>query len=664
MNEEQIETYVKLKTEKEPEVYEQEFIRNDRNRRKTIAIESIQVSDAIPEFRRIKTIQRQDEGVIEEINSSEEDSKPEEVLLESEDSNDYNELQNIVNEEKKNNVLARISTMRLAASRKNTIERIMMKERRNTTPGEFNDYAQLLVQDDVNNNKISEQYDENKKLIESKNESNNCMIEDNNLKAEKEHKLSLKNNLKEEDKQLNNLSNLASDKLNNLEDMEANLISDKLVDKEFKEQNDIINSMGKDLESLRKMDAKKTEKYNKRQEAEEMSEFSSIASEQNDNESMSVNSLMNLDIEKKTNEKFNFENFESISVPSQISSINPVLTHPIKSSVKFEESPSSSISCEAKENLNAVQQDKKKEEKINHQEEKKKDQEAIILEKLKGEENLLIKNIEKISGTPKIKSENYTGLPSIKKSDSPSNFYYSSKPIDPSFDLNNMKPRKVSIKNLKLMTEATVTDDKDTSMDKSLHDESGRKNSSKKKLSNNNILTKTSQPASIMEAFDTKRKYFKNIFDAPSPKASDKNGECQTNVENAEVFGGNIQIMPRSHDLLYMMSPRTMMKQKLEPIEEKSSLKINAESLPNLNRSRNVKSMNHPISPSSNAIMTQETHFLYYLELIGHPNTNKSSLNFFNVQKNITPANVISMSKRLNIRVSSRAYSSFESDFA
>lgn len=120
MNDDQIENYVKQKIEKEPEVREKEFIRNDRDRRKTIAIESIQVHDAaVPEYRKTKTLHREEEGVIEERDSSEEDSnEEEEQAFDSEPSNDYDELKKIVNDENQNYILTRLSTQRLAASKK------------------------------------------------------------------------------------------------------------------------------------------------------------------------------------------------------------------------------------------------------------------------------------------------------------------------------------------------------------------------------------------------------------------------------------------------------------------------------------------------------------------------------------------------------------------
>jgi len=53
---------------------------------------------------------------------------------------------------------------------------------------------------------------------------------------------------------------------------------------------------------------------------------------------------------------------------------------------------------------------------------------------------------------------------------------------------------------------------------------------------------------------------------------------------------------------------------------------------------------------------------MYYLELIGHPNSPRSSLNFFYTERHIQPSDVLNMAKRLALRVSPVPYLSIESD--
>ena len=120
---------------------ESQFVRNDRDRRKTITIESIpSESPTKPDLRRFKTIGREDDGVIAEIDSSEEDSKSEQLEQdESEDDGEYDELQQLVEEKiEQPKLVTKISSLRMAASRKNTIESIMFKERRLSNNENFN----------------------------------------------------------------------------------------------------------------------------------------------------------------------------------------------------------------------------------------------------------------------------------------------------------------------------------------------------------------------------------------------------------------------------------------------------------------------------------------------------------------------------------------------
>jgi hypothetical protein len=134
ITEDQVETLIK---EKEKAVSEARndstFVRSDRDRRKTIVVESIpSESPTKPDFRRFKTIGQEDGGVIAEIDSSEEDSRSEPPAAEeSEDNEEYLELQQLVEEKIEHpKAASKLSSIRMAVSRKNTIESIIIKERR------------------------------------------------------------------------------------------------------------------------------------------------------------------------------------------------------------------------------------------------------------------------------------------------------------------------------------------------------------------------------------------------------------------------------------------------------------------------------------------------------------------------------------------------------
>ena len=145
MSEEQLENFLK-EIEKQPENIEKEFVRNDRERRKTIAIETIAPHEPT-EFRRFRTNHREEDGIIEEIDSSEEHSKPDNLNNYTDESNDYDELNKILNQENEN-VIRRISTLRLAVSRQNTIESIRLKEKRKTSPAMTQGFQKFMEKPD------------------------------------------------------------------------------------------------------------------------------------------------------------------------------------------------------------------------------------------------------------------------------------------------------------------------------------------------------------------------------------------------------------------------------------------------------------------------------------------------------------------------------------
>ena len=116
--------------------------------------------------------------------------------------------------------------------------------------------------------------------------------------------------------------------------------------------------------------------------------------------------------------------------------------------------------------------------------------------------------------------------------------------------------------------------------------------------------------------------------------------------------------MPRTTNLDPITSPRSLTRQKLEPIGQVPKAKTETLSITKSEEKLSPE-------PAYSILFTQEKLlFMYYLELIGHPSAPKSTLNHFSVGQHITPNEVISINKRLNIRVSSVPYSSIDSDFA
>lgn len=157
MNEEQIEMFVKQNLEKEfietQELKEPEFSRNERERRRTIAIESIDIEPQVKfEVRRVRTLNREEEGIIEEIDSAEETSQDDEEdnneLLESEDLNNYEELKQLVEEESKLPLaLNRLSTIGSPRQRRNTLDDLWEKDRRKTMPGGDNEVRLMEIRE-------------------------------------------------------------------------------------------------------------------------------------------------------------------------------------------------------------------------------------------------------------------------------------------------------------------------------------------------------------------------------------------------------------------------------------------------------------------------------------------------------------------------------------
>ena len=642
MNDDQIENYVKQKIEKEPEVREKEFIRNDRDRRKTIAIESIQVHDAaVPEYRKTKTLHREEEGVIEERDSSEEDSnEEEEQAFDSEPSNDYDELKKIVNDENQNYILTRLSTQRLAASRKNTIESIMMKEKRSSTTKSSNKIARSNSQNEKEEEESSPQkvsrtrtrspefpeIEEPSKFSEDKPSSEkdkSSLIEDQEEQEEKEEDIDY------QELQVKSEKELVLDKPSEITSIQG------IIKSNSPEPLDKKSLLHQD--SIKKLESKKSVKFQD-DPKEELSDFSSILSDKNGEERISEDSLVNLEIEKREDEK---NSLEISQISSGFSGSRKVISeyslkNPLKSEDSMEQLKKSKIDLKySGKSISRLNSLKSKNEVPKSPMVLKKSITSPQPEEEKTE-------LKKSATAAKI-----TRLPSLRLTESPKQFTPTkvSEPYNesPKNDAN----RRISVKNLKLETEDNLEEKKTPIMQ--------------------SRSPKVGSPStkSIMGVFDIRKDFFRNIFDVKVDFDDERSEDHNKKAENLEVFGAHILRMTRSNENIIIPSPKVIIKPNLDTIEEKSDQKLKAESLPYLKKHSRVverPKKKSALNPSS-IVAHDKLLFMYYLELIGHPNSPKAELNFFSVQRHIRPSDVIYMSKRLGIRAALNAYSSIESDF-
>ena len=604
MSEEQLENFLK-EIEKQPENIEKEFVRNDRERRKTIAIETIAPHEPT-EFRRFRTNHREEDGIIEEIDSSEEHSKPDNLNNYTDESNDYDELNKILNQENEN-VIRRISTLRLAVSRQNTIESIRLKEKRKTSPAMTQGFQKFM-----------EKPDDLKSIERSSFNSNSPVVSESLASLEfQESKIVeqvIGNDRKEENFESKNEKN--------------NFFS---IGQNDNNKHPIITSFI-EKEPLTRLEAKKSVKLRSEipENISENIEFSSITSKESENQSFSENPLVNIEVSKKNDEKFTSEASETSSIPS---SKTPIIQSKKSGKIfpKFEDSGLSYNESEYVK-IPTIQAELKNDSEIS-QEKAKNLQPVIDLSS-----NKVVRETENFYVN---KSKQNTILPSIKQNE----VFRASNSLITSKSLNKVTiSKKLSIKNI----EIDVVNSQDLKPEE--------KALKAQKMMVNALDLIIIKPDSL-NTNKIKEKIPQDFFDLEA-NLTEKKLSSQKSPDNIEVFGAHVSRMPRTTNLDPITSPRSLTRQKLEPIGQVPKAKTETLSITKSEEKLSPE-------PAYSILFTQEKLlFMYYLELIGHPSAPKSTLNHFSVGQHITPNEVISINKRLNIRVSSVPYSSIDSDFA
>lgn len=690
--EEQIESIAKLKLEKDPE---KEFLRGDRDRRKTINLDSIEPEEKITEFRKFNTIRREEEGVIEEIDSSEESSKSAEAFNnDSHDSNDYEELKNIVDSSPTERI-SRISTVKLSDSKKNTIQSIIGKERRRTLI-QFGEKSIVPTKErlSADNQLFKEKLKDIKKFHVEDNEYSN--IESSSASKSPDSDLSVSKSFKSPNAEIKpgsrspySQSNSVS-KFPNPKPIDAEILKKGSEHFQTNPSNYDTNNEADDNPVVpeKNHSSKSPLKINfEASENQQDMDFSSISSEINGTENLSENSLVNIEIEKNNDRKFSLENPEktdslshpstpvvsiqsyerNIETPVEVNDISnktsevPNDNDPIEKNIKSTELPQKNINSDklTQKNINSAKLPQKN---INSAKLPPNKTESINSRKKSVEHRLSIKTTKepqvrdrKIT-TPRVSMQNPKNIeiPQITiKTDLKPNISIKSKRISIKKNLENIenKEEKSEIQDNEdrkdiINIPTTQFDDKKITDTQKLIE----KNTVN--IQNNDPEYETNHKYNdIMDVLQIPRKNFQQFL---PPKLN--------LPENLEVFSTKVLRMPRIIDTISSITPKITSRTKLDPIEDKKNLNVKAESIQSLKK---PKKEEIPVPINSENISTQKKlFFLYYLELIGHPNAPRFSLNFFDVPKHVQPIDVINMNKRLDIRVSSVPYSSIESDFA